>query len=914
MALINENANASVAVEKIKKRRVHQVAKEFNISIESLLEFLQKHEFKVTSPMSPVTEEMYELIVQKFKKERPVSEFDEELRRRLEERRAREEEKKRQIEQEIRRLTEMSTSISLLAEEGEETKAEAKEEVPREEVEPIVEEKVEKTPEERKLEAVLALVDQEVDLETPPPQEVEEEVEVEEAPEEVPPVEEVEEAPTEVEAEEVKVEEEEKEEVKEEAEATLVIEESEVPVRIRTIRSEPKKPKKEEKPREKKEKKKKRKKEHFVVQEEVVTPKKGKRKKKERRPRISEEEIEEAIRRTMAVMEDRGRPRRRRPKVKEKAPAVEEAENLIRVSEFITVGELAHHMDVEPSEVIKKCMELGVMVTINQRLDWDTIVTVADEFGFEVERLEEYGVDKIEELEREEEDEKYAVPRPPVVTIMGHVDHGKTTLLDYIRKSNIVAGEVGGITQHIGAYVVTVDSHQITFLDTPGHEAFTAMRARGAQVTDIVVLVVAADDRVMPQTVEAIDHAKAAGVPIIVAINKMDKPNANPEAIKKQLADRGVLVEEWGGKYPCVEISAKTGQNVDQLLGLILLQAELMELKANPNRLARGVVIESRLDKGKGPVATVLIQKGTLRIGDPVIAGQCYGKVRAMFDERNRPVEEAPPSIPVQVVGFSELPQAGDVVVALKSERDAREISLRRQQLKREQELRRIRHLSLDEISRRIGQKEIKELRIILKADVDGSLEALSDSLHKLPTDEVTINVIHKGVGAISETDVLLASASDAVVIGFQVRPNPKAWELAKREKVEIRTYSVIYELVNDVKAALEGMLEPEQKEELLGTAEVRQTFRIPKVGTVAGCYVVSGKITRNARARLVRDGRVVYEGKIGSLKRFKDDVREVASGFECGVGLENFNDIKVGDVIEAFQIIQVKAVLNSGS
>ena len=530
---------------------------------------------------------------------------------------------------------------------------------------------------------------------------------------------------------------------------------------------------------------------------------------------------------------------------------------------------------------------------------------VADEFGYEVQPMDEYGVDLLEELEQEDSDN--LEPRPPVVTIMGHVDHGKTSLLDYIRKSNIVAGEVGGITQHIGAYVVSVDGKKITFLDTPGHEAFTAMRARGAQITDIVVLIVAADDRVMPQTIEAINHAKAAGVPIIVAINKIDKPTANPELIKKQLSEVGILVEEWGGKYPCTEISAKLGTNVDQLLELITLQAEMLELKANPNRLAKGVILESRLDKGKGPVATVLVQNGTLKVGDPVVAGPYFAKVRAMFDERNRRVEKALPSTPVLTVGFNEVPEAGDILFALKSEREAREISLKRRQAKREQDFRKTSRITLDEFARRVSEKAIKELKLILKTDVAGSAEALSDALTKLSTDEITIQILHQGTGAITETDVLLASASNAIIIGFHVRPNPKAIDLAASQGVDIRTYSVIYDAIDDIKAALEGLLEPVEKEELVGIVEVRQIFKIPKVGTIAGCYVLKGKINRNDKARVVREGKVIHESRISSLKRFKEDVREVTAGFECGIGIENFNDIKVGDHIETYKVVEVK-------
>jgi translation initiation factor IF-2 len=578
------------------------------------------------------------------------------------------------------------------------------------------------------------------------------------------------------------------------------------------------------------------------------------------------------------------------------------------VTEFIAVNELANLMSVPVSDVISKCIELGLMVSINQRLNVDTITLVADEFGFVVEFEEEYSS---EALEDEQDLPETLLPRSPIVTIMGHVDHGKTSLLDYIRRTNVVAGESGGITQHIGAYRVDVgDEKFITFLDTPGHEAFTAMRARGAQVTDIVVLVVAADDAVMPQTVEAINHAQAASVPIVIAINKIDKPGANPEKIKQQLADRNILVEEWGGKYQCVELSAKSGKNVDALLERILLEAEILDLKANPNRLARGVIVEAQLDKGRGVTGTTLVQKGTLKIGDPFVAGIYQGKVRAMFDERGNKVIEALPSTPVLVLGFEGAPQAGDTFVVVESERQAREVGIKRQQLKREQDQKQVHHITLDEIAQQISIGGVKELPIIVKGDVDGSVEALSDSLMKLTTQEVMVRVIHKGVGGISESDVLLAAASNAIIVGFHVRPNINARKLAENEKVDIRLYNVIYDAINEVKAALEGLLSPVLSEEIVGTIEVRETFKVPKLGTIAGCYVVDGKIARSSKIRLIRDGIVVFEGSIGSLKRFKDDVREVDSGYECGLNIENFNDVKVGDTIEAYKIIETKKKL----
>jgi translation initiation factor IF-2 len=652
-----------------------------------------------------------------------------------------------------------------------------------------------------------------------------------------------------------------------------------------------------------------------VVSDEPLVSKKKKRIKKFE---IDQREVKEAIRKTLLSMDDSvvsGRASQRKKKRRERE-AEEERKlelraldlNKITVTEFIAVNELANLMSVSVSDVIAKCIELGLMVSINQRLDVETITLVADEFGFEVEFQKEYTSDALED---KADDPSTLVPRSPVVTIMGHVDHGKTSLLDYIRRTNVVAGEAGGITQHIGAYKVDVGSGKfISFLDTPGHEAFTAMRARGAQLTDIVILVVAADDAVMPQTVEAINHAQAANVPIVIAINKIDKPGANIERIKQQLAERNILVEDWGGKYQCVEISAKTGFNVDLLLEKILLEAEILDLKANSNRQARGAVVESELDKGRGITGTILVQKGTLKIGDPFIAGIYQGKVRAMFDERGNKVFEAPPSTPIQVLGFEGSPQAGDTLVVVDSDRMAREIGLKRQQLKREQDQKQVHHITLDEIAKQISMGGVKELPLIVKGDVDGSVEALSDSLMKLSNEEVIVRVIHKGVGGISESDVILASASNAIIVGFHVRPNLNARKLAETEDVDIRLYNVIYDAINEVKSALEGLLSPVLSEEITATLEIRETFKIPKSGTIAGCYVQDGKISRNSKVRLIRDGIVIHEGEIASLKRFKDDVREVDSGYECGLNIANFNDLKVGDIIEAFKIVETKKKL----
>ena len=566
-------------------------------------------------------------------------------------------------------------------------------------------------------------------------------------------------------------------------------------------------------------------------------------------------------------------------------------------------------MNVPVTDVIDVCMNLGLMVSINQRLDAETMALVADEFGYKVEFV---SVDVHEVIKEEEEDKpEDSKPRSPIVTVMGHVDHGKTSLLDYIRHSNVIAGEAGGITQHIGAYSVELDDgRKITFLDTPGHEAFTAMRARGAKLTDVAIIVVAADDAVMPQTVEAINHASAAGVPIVFAINKIDKPTADPERIKGELANMNYLVEDWGGKYQCQEISAKKGLNVDKLLEKVLLEAELKDLKANPNRRASGTVIESALDKGRGYVATVLVQNGTLRQGDIMLAGIYYGHVKAMFNERGQRIHEAGPSTPVQVIGLNGAPQAGDYFNILDSDREAREIANKREQLVRMQSMKTKKHITLDEIGRRIAIGNFRELNLVVKGDVDGSIEALSDSLIKLSTEQVQVNVIHKAVGQISESDILLAAASNAIVIGFQVRPSAGARKLAEKEEIDIRLYSIIYDAINEIKDAIEGMLAPEIKEEITGSAEVLETFKITKVGTVAGCIVREGKISRSNKVRLIRDGIVIYTGELESLKRFKDDVREVSSGFECGLNIKNFNEFKVGDIVEGFQEVEVKRKL----
>jgi len=637
-----------------------------------------------------------------------------------------------------------------------------------------------------------------------------------------------------------------------------------------------------------------------------------------------QKEIQKQVKETYARMNDNKKNNfgaKYRKEKREQAAAKSQEEmaqeiaekKVLKVTEFVTVNDLATLMNNTPvNEVIKACMDLGLMVSINQRLDAEALVLVAEQFGYKVEfvtaDLSEEIAESSEHVDREED----LVPRPPIITVMGHVDHGKTSLLDYIRKSNVIAGEAGGITQHIGAYNVKLpDGRRITFLDTPGHEAFTAMRARGAQLTDLAIIIIAADDAVMPQTVEAINHAQAAGVPMVFAINKIDKPGAQPERIYQQLAQMNILTEAWGGKYQCQEISAKKGTGVDKLLEKVLLETDLLDLKANPNKNAVGAVIESSLDKGRGYLATVLVQDGTLHTGDMVLSGSYYGRVKAMFNERGQKVKDAGPSTPVSILGLNGAPSAGDKFNVMSDEKEAKAIANKREQLLRIQGIKTQKHMTLEEIGRRIAIGNFKELNVIVKGDVDGSVEALSDSLIKLSTEQVRVNVIHKAVGAISESDVILAEASDAVIIGFQVRPSTDARKLADEQGIEIRLYSVIYDAINDVKDGIEGMLEPIKKEEITGTAEVKQTFKISKVGTIAGCLVRDGKIAKTSQCRLIRDGIVVYTGELASLKRGKDDVKEVSAGMECGIGIDKFNDLKVGDSIEAFVITEIKQTLD---
>ena len=630
----------------------------------------------------------------------------------------------------------------------------------------------------------------------------------------------------------------------------------------------------------------------------------------------SEEEVQKQIKETLEKLQgksSKGKAAKYRKdkrdqhkqKSEEEIAAQEQESKILKVTEFVTANEIATMMDVSTTEIISACMTLGMMVTLNQRLDAETLSIVAEEFGYKVEFVTAEIEEETEEIEDSPED---LMPRPPIVTVMGHVDHGKTSLLDYIRKENVIAGESGGITQHIGAYAVELqDGQKITFLDTPGHEAFTAMRARGAQVTDLVIIVIAADDDIMPQTKEAISHAQAASVPIVFAINKIDKPNSNPDKIKESLSNMNLLVEDWGGKIQSHDISALKGDGVNELLEKVLLEAEILELKANPNKDAVGSVVEAFLDKGRGYVSTILVQAGTLKVGDFVLAGKTSGKVKAMHDERGNEIKEAGPSTPISILGLDGAPQAGDKFSVYSDEREAKQIANKRNQLQREQSVRTQKHITLDEIGRRIALGEFKELNIILKGDVDGSVEALTDSLQKLSTEEIQVNIIHKAVGAITESDVLLASASDAIVVGFNVRPMGNARQIADKEQIDIRTYSIIYAAINDVKDAMEGMLSPDFKEEITGLCEVRETFKISKIGTIAGCMVTKGKIVRNSEIRLIREGVVIYTGVLSSLKRFKDDAKEVTKGYDCGLQIKDYNDIKVGDEIEGYINVAIK-------
>ncbi|MGA3286583.1 MAG: translation initiation factor IF-2 [Bacteroidota bacterium] len=889
-----------------KKIKVFNLAKELNLSSETIIDFLKKKDFDIKSHMSIVTDEMMPVIMGHFKKDKEVADRHQ---RKLQEfrstRKKESPEKAEKVEAKSPAKDEVHLPIIDEAKPSiEKIEAKSAEEIPRSKADKKEKGQTDEfvLQETARVQAQPELFVFEKEKHEKPEKSIEEQVSKEK---QLPPKKRAMQSPL---------------------EAALARPQRGLTIKGKIDLTPAKSVQKPDVEEEKKRKKKKKK-----VREEVKRTKtspaktedeeesKTRKRKRVRRAEVNEDEVAKAIRETLADSGDelaiaraairKKKKEKREEEEQKKLDQLEHDRMRIKATEFVTVGELANLMRVSVAEVIQKVMSLGIMVSINQRLDKDTITLVSDEFGFLVDFEEEFTSEALSDIE---DDEESLLPRPPVVTIMGHVDHGKTSLLDNIRNTNVVAGESGGITQHIGAYEVTIgDGKQITFLDTPGHEAFTAMRARGAQMTDIVVLVVAADDSVMPQTVEAISHAQAANVPIVVAINKIDKPDSNPERIKQQLAERGLLVEEYGGKHQVVEISAKKGTNVHLLLEKILLEAEMLNFRANPNREARGTLVEAELDKGKGIIATILVQKGTLRIGDSFVCGVWSGRVRAMFNERGQRVEAAKPSQPVQVIGFDGIPQAGDDLIGIEDERQAREISLTRQQLKREQDFRQSRRVTLDDISQHIKDGQVRDLPVIVKADVDGSAEALSDSLMKLSTNEVTVQVIYKGVGGISESDVLLAMASSAVIIGFHVRPNLKARQLAQKEDVDIRIYSIIYDAINEVKNALEGMLAPTITEEVTATVDVRDVFKISKIGTIAGCHVRDGKIMRNNHVRLVRDGIEVFDGTIASLKRFKEDVREVEQGFECGIGLENYNDIKNGDVIEAYKTVETKRKLD---
>jgi len=919
--------------ENKKTYQVFKVAKEVNVSAEKVIEFLKKElSLDVKSPASKIDEETYHKVIEKFKKEWQSAKTKdkklEELRGKKEEKTLKSKEKKAdtftiRTEKKVEKPVELETQVDQVVEEIQKPET-GKEELVEKETAPVVEKTTRKDKEEKLTEKSYQETKPSVEVPETTKQEktVASTQEVQAEQELV-----IEEGLTEKQTEKAHTS---LDDIKNQFKGPRVvgkinITENELVETQGVVSDVIKSDEEDEEAKAKKKKKKKPKKKQLrevlkkkqVVEEE---PAKTKKVKKSKIKTIDDKEIETSIRKTLEAMDEstlsvraalrKKKKKERLEEMKKEEERLEKEKTILKVSEFVTVGEIANLINVPSSEVIKKLFTYGIVATINQRLDKDTIQLIADDFGYSVEFQDETITTIIED---EPDPPEKLKPRPPIVTIMGHVDHGKTSLLDYIRKTQVVAGEAGGITQHIGAYKVELpNGKEITFIDTPGHEAFTAMRARGAKVTDIVVLVVAADEQVMPQTVEAINHAQAAGVPIIVAINKIDKPTANPERIRQQLSEKNVLVEEYGGRYQSVELSAKTGLGVDLLLEKILIEAELLDLKANPDRKARGFVLEVKREKGRGIIANVLVLKGTLRVNDPFVAGVAYGRVRAMFDERMNRVQEAPPSTPVQILGFDEMPQAGDEFVCVESEKLAKDIAIKRMQIKREQELRAVKHITLEDISKGAKLGQVKELKLIVKGDVDGSVEALSDALLKLSNEEVKIQGIHKGVGAITETDVTLAIASEAIIIGFHVRPNLEARKLAEKEKIEIRLYSIIYDAINDIKNAILGMLEPEISEEVTATVEVRDVFKISKVGTIAGCFVKDGKIQRNNKIRIVRDGIVIFTGDIESLKRFKDDVKEVEANKECGIKIANFNDIKVGDIIEAFKVVEKQRTLEN--
>ena len=912
-----------------KATRLNKAAKEFNVSISTIVDYLSSkgHEIEV-KPTTKLTPEQYDALLEEFQSEKTMKEQSKKISLESEKRQTitvedvdKKEEVTEEVEEEDFDISDIKVEPELTAPQS------AKEEVEEpkaEETHPEAEVKEESSePEVPGQPKVVGKIDlSSIDTKTRPTKKSKAKKAAEEKKEQEKPVAKKEEK--EVKQPEKPQEPEQKEPehietVFEKAEGPKVLGKIDLPVE--------KKPAKKAKPvassdndADTSKKKRKRLKKKVDVRKPIGDKKGGKKGKKGApKPEVTEEEIQKQIKETLEKLQGGGKSkssklrREKRKAIQEKTERELEQQELeskiLKVSEFVTASDLANLMNVNVNEIISACFSLGMIVSINQRLDAETISIIAEEFGYEVQFIK---ADEAEEEILEEPDNpENLVPRPPIVTVMGHVDHGKTSLLDYIRNTNVIAGEAGGITQHIGAYNVEMeDGHTITFLDTPGHEAFTAMRARGAQVTDLAIIVIAADDSVMPQTKEAINHAQAAGVPIIFAFNKIDKPGANADKIREELAQMNILVEDWGGKYQSQEISAKTGKGVKELMEKVVLEAELLELKADPKKRATGTILEASLDKGRGYVANILVQGGTLHQGDIVLAGCHSGKVKAMFNEREQKIKSAGPSIPALLLGLDGAPKAGDKFHVLEDEKEARRIADKRQQLIREQSIKTQKHLTLDEIGRRIALGDFKELNIIIKGDVDGSIEALSDSLLKLSTDKIQVNIIHKAVGQITDSDVMLASASDAIIIGFQVRPSSSARKLAEKEEIDIRLYSIIYDAIEEIKAAMEGMLAPKEVEKVVGTAEVRETFKITKVGTVAGCMVLDGKIKRNNDVRLIREGIVIYTGKLGSLKRFKDDVKEVAAGYECGLNIENFNDIKVGDIVEAFETEEVKQKL----
>ncbi|MFP4619873.1 MAG: translation initiation factor IF-2 [Bacteroidales bacterium] len=993
-----------MATEK-KVKRLSKVAKEFNVGIHTLVDFLNKKGYNVdTNPNAKVSPEQYELLLKEYSSEIDVKRQSEKIGQSYSETKSsvsvsdmdeeeKEEKNKGESEDELlikdvsgKRTEKEEDIVEEEKEEDKETteEKEESEEEQKDTSEPKVVGKIDldtlgKAEKKKKEEPEEEASEPKAD------QEAEEEELLEEKEESAEPAEEVkeEEETTEEPTEEKEPELEEQEEEPKEEEDELTLEEKEEEEKIKVVgkidldalnqktrpdkktrkerqaeRQEKEKSAQKEKSRKKetaegskastgeetgkdrqkaepkedsRPKRKRRKRIHKDKERVQVDEKKSsteekkytKKKKRNKRPfrtEVKEEDVQKQIKETLSRLESKGKSKAAKyrrekreainQKQKEEEEKQEEEKNVLKVTEFVSVNELASMMDVPVNDVIQTCMNLGLLVSINQRLDAETMALVADEYNYKVEFV---SAEVHEAIKEDEDSEEELEPRDPVVTVMGHVDHGKTSLLDYIRKENVIAGEAGGITQHIGAYRVEVEKDRnITFLDTPGHEAFTAMRARGAQATDVAIIVVAADDNIMPQTIEAINHASAAGVPIIFAINKIDKPGASPERIKEELANMNYLVEDWGGKYQSQDISAKNGINIEELLEKVLLEAEILDLKANPNKMAKGTVIESWLDRGRGYIVNLLVQAGTMRVGEVILAGSHMGRVRAMFNERGQQLKEAGPSQPVQLVGLNGAPQAGDKFNIMESEKEAKEIANKRSQLEREQSLRTQKHITLDEIGRRIAIGNFKEVNLVVKGDVDGSIEALSDAFSKLGTQELQINIIHKGIGQITESDILLAAASNAIIIGFQVRPSSNARKLAEKEQVDIRLYSVIYDAINDMRDALEGMLSPEIKEEITGSAEVKETFKIKKVGTVAGCIVREGKLERNSRVRVIRDGIVIYTGELESLKRFKDDVKEVRAGYECGLNVKNYNDIKVGDHIEGFKEVEVKKTLDT--